>query len=115
MKKYNFFSISFGVILGCGMLIIMTAILFITGACDVQPQDRGIDVENSNWMLVGESVLIKAAPIYDNNGYWEHWQLIFENGIILNTKEWETKPYWEGKTYGIYYNQFSRKTFLEMK
>jgi len=109
MKKFNWFIAS--EIYWC--LILVLVVIFIATACDVDP--NSIDVEGGHWAFIGESVLQKATPVYDGNGYWEHWCLEFENGIILNTKEWETKPYWEGQRYGIYYNQSSRKTFLEMK
>lgn len=77
--------------------------------------DNTIDTESGDWIFIGESVLQNATPVYDNNGYWEHWHLKFENGIVLNTKEWETKPYWVGQRYSIYYHPNNRKTFLEMK
>lgn len=108
-KQINWFIVS--EIYWC--LVLVLVVIFIVSSCDIQPQ--GIDTENGQWVFIGESILVKAEAIYDNNGYWEHWHLVFENGIVLNTKEWETKPYWEGKRYGIYYNQGNRKTFLEMK
>ncbi len=114
MKDYNFFSVSWGIILGCGMVIVMTAILFMTGACDISTQDQ-IDMESEQWEFLGDSRLIKATSIFDENGYWEHWYLEFENGVVLNTKEWETKPFWVGKVYGIYYRSNNRRVFLEMK
>ena len=110
MKHYNWFN--GGIAFGFVVLFILAGIFFITAACD---WDNTIDTESGDWIFIGESRLQNATPVYDKNGYWEHWRLEFENGIVLNTKEWETKPYWEGKTYGIYYNQSSRKTFLEMK
>jgi len=111
MKHYNWFN--GGIVLGFGMLIFVTLVLLICNACDVDP--RSIDVERGGWVFIGESKLLSATSMFDKNGYWEHWQLEFENGIILNTKEWETKPWWKGQRYSIYYNPNSRKTFLEMK
>jgi len=111
MKHYNFFNN--GVLFGFGILLIIAGILLVCNACDVNP--RSIDTEDGQWVFIGESKLLNATSVHDKNGYWEHWQLEFENGIILNTKEWETKPYWVGQTYSIYYNPNNKKTFLEMK
>ena len=94
-------------ILAC---VCMLAFLFV--GCEVS---NSIDTESGDWVFIGESKLLNATSIHDKNGYWEHWHLEFENGIVLNTKEWETKPWCEGRTYSIYYNPTSRKTFLEMK
>ena len=94
-------------ILAC---VCMLTFLFV--ACEI---DNSIDTESGDWVFIGESELQNATPIYDNNGYWEHWHLEFENGIVLNTKEWETKPYWVGQRYSIYYHPNNRKTFLERR
>jgi len=93
--------------------IIIVIFILTFWSCDIQPQ--GINMENGQWVFMGESILQKATAIYNDNGYWEHWHLEFVNGIVLNTKEWEGKPYWEGHTYSIYYNPNNRKTFLEGK
>lgn len=112
MKKYNW--ISGGFDFGFVILFILVGILFISNtACDIDPYS--IDTESGDWVFIGESKLLNATPVHDKNGYWEHWYLEFENGIVLNTKEWETKPYWVGQRYSIYYNPSNRKTFLEMK
>lgn len=111
MKHYNWFNGSISI--GFGMLIFVALVLLIGVACDMEPYS--IDTESGDWVFMGESKLLNAVSVFDKNGYWEHWCLEFENGIILNTKEWETKPFWEGRIYAIYYNQSSRKTFLEMK
>jgi len=111
MKKYNW--ISGGFDFGFIMLFILAMIILITTACDIDP--NSIDTEDGQWIFIGESKLLNATSVFDKNGYWEHWCLEFENGIILNTKEWETKPFWEGRIYSIYYNPSNRKTFLEMK
>ena len=108
MKHYNWFIISE---IGWCLFLIL-AVIFVT-ACDIEPHH--IDTEKGGWIFIGESKLLNATPVHDKNGYWEHWYLEFENGIVLNTKEWETKPFWEGQTYSIYYNPNNRKTFLEMK
>jgi len=100
-----FWSITIGACLICLFTVFV--------ACDMQPYS--IDTESGDWVFIGESRLQNATPVFDKNGYWEHWYLEFENGIVLNTKEWETKPWYEGKTYSIYYNPNNRKTFLEMK
>jgi len=111
MKHYNWFN--GGISIGFGMLIFVALVLLIGAACDYT--DHSIDTEKGGWIFIGESKLLNATSVHDKNGYWEHWQLEFENGIILNTKEWETKPYWVGQRYSIYYNPNNRKTFLEMK
>lgn len=115
MKKYNWFNggFDFGFVMLFIIPIIVVGILFITTACDIDP--NSIDTEDGQWVFIGESKLLNATSVHDKNGYWEHWQLEFENGIVLNTKEWETKPFWEGQRYSIYYNPNNRKTFLEMK
>lgn len=102
-----------GVLFWCVFAI--AALICLFTACDFQSTGKQIDTESGHWTFIGESILQKATPIYDDNGYWEHWYLEFENGIVLNTKEWETKPFWEGQRYSIYYNPNNRKTFLEMK
>ena len=111
MKHYNFFNN--GILFGFGMLFIVVGILLVCNACDIDP--NAIDTEDGRWIFIGESKLLNATSIHDKNGYWEHWHLEFESGIVLNTKEWETKPFWEGRIYAIYFNPGSRKTFLEMK
>jgi len=111
MKHYNWFN--GGICIGFGMLIFVALVLLIGVACDYT--DHSIDTEDGQWVFIGESKLLNATSVHDKNGYWEHWQLEFENGIILNTKEWETKPFWKGQKYSIYYNPNNRKTFLEMK
>ena len=111
MKKYSWFN--GGISLGFVTLFIVAMIILITTACDIDP--NSIDTEDGRWIFIGESTLLNAISVHDKNGYWEHWQLEFENGIILNTKEWETKPWWKGQRYSIYYNPSTRKTFLEMK
>ena len=110
MKHYNWFN--GGISIGFGMLIFVALVLLICNACD---WDNTTNIEEGGWIFIGESKLQNATPVYDKNGYWEHWHLEFENGIVLNTKEWETKPFWEGQRYSIYYNPNNRKTFLEMK
>ena len=110
-KQTNWFIIS--EISWC--LFLFLVVIFIAVSCDIQSTQDQIDTENSSWIFLGESILTKATAVYDDNGYWEHWHLEFENGIVLNTREWETKPYWVGQRYSIYYNPNNRKTFLEMK
>ena len=95
------------------MLIFVALVLLIFNACDIE--SNSIDTEKGGWIFIGESKLLNAISVHDKNGFWEHWHLEFENGIVLNTKEWETKPYWIGQRYSIYYNPNNRKTFLEMK
>jgi len=94
-------------------IICVCALIYIWTSCDIEPYS--IDTESGEWKFIGESKLLSATSVFDDNGYWEHWHLKFENGIVLNTKEWESKPFWEGQTYAVYYNPTSRKSFLEMK
>jgi hypothetical protein len=91
----------------------MCTLIYVWTACDIGP--NSIDTESGDWIFMGDSKLVNATSVFDKNGYWEHWYLEFENGVVLNTKEWETKPWWEGQTYAIYYNPSSRKSFLGMK
>jgi len=111
MKHYNWFNS--GISIGFGLLLVFITLILIGAACDCEPYS--IDTESGRWVFIGESKLLNATSVFDKNGYWEHWHLKFENGIVLNTKEWETKPFWEGRIYSIHYNPNNRKTFLEMK